>query len=80
MLYFYQTNLSDFKKNLNWTSLKKHERNIQLRVANHGRCIINLPNVSLSDQNTSVMNALSKSKFEDLCLKTTLQEIFNLKT
>merc|ERR1711997_95050 len=36
--------------------------------------------MSLTDQNTSMMNRLCKSKFENLSLKTALQEIFNFQT
>lgn len=34
----------------------------------------------LADENASVMDGLGESKFEDLGLKTSLQEIFNAKT
>lgn len=39
-----------------------------------------LPNVTLTNQDTSMMNGLGQSKFEHLCLQATLQEIFNFQT
>lgn len=39
-----------------------------------------LPDVTLTDQHTSVMDGLGQSKLEHLCLQTTLQEILNLQT
>lgn len=36
-----------------------------------------LPDVSLTDQNTGMMNGLGQSQFEDLGLQTTFQEIFD---
>lgn len=35
-----------------------------------------IPDVSLTDENTGMMDTLCKSKFEDLGLKTPLQEVF----
>lgn len=40
----------------------------------------NLPNVSLADKNTGMVNALGKSELEDLSLQPPLQEILNLQT
>ena len=37
-----------------------------------------VPDVSLPDQHTSMMNALSQAAFEHLRLQTTFQEIFDL--
>lgn len=34
----------------------------------------------LADKDTGMMDALGKSEFEDLCLQSPLQEIFNLQT
>jgi hypothetical protein len=42
--------------------------------------ILNAPNVSLSDQNTGMVNALCQSTLEHLRLQTSLQEIFNLES
>lgn len=39
-----------------------------------------VPDVSLSDKNTGVMDGLGQSKSVDAGLKTALQEIFNLKS
>ena len=39
-----------------------------------------LPNVPLSNKHTSVMNWLCQPQLEHLCLKTSLQEVFNLQT
>lgn len=39
---------------------------------------LSLPNVPLADKDTSVVDALGKSKLEDLCLKPPLQEILDL--
>ena len=39
-----------------------------------------LPNVSLSDENSGVVDRFSQSEFENLSLETAFQEIFNLKT
>ena len=39
---------------------------------------IDSPNVSLPDEYTSMMNALSQTTLEDLSLQPSLQEIFNL--
>jgi hypothetical protein len=36
--------------------------------------------VTLADENTSVVDGLGKTKLEDLSLETTFQEIFNLET
>jgi hypothetical protein len=36
--------------------------------------------VSLSDEDTGVMDGLGESKFEDLSLQSSFQEIFDLKT
>merc|ERR1712212_221853 len=38
------------------------------------------PDVTLTDQNASVVDRLGKSEFEDLSLQTTFQKIFNTKT
>jgi hypothetical protein len=38
----------------------------------------NIPDVSLTDENTSVVNRFGKTKLVDTSLKTTLQEIFDL--
>lgn len=43
-------------------------------------CVWYLPNVSLTDQNTGMMNWFGQSQFEDLGLETTLQEIFDFQT
>ena len=40
----------------------------------------NLPNVPLADKNSGVMDALGKSKLENLRLQPSLQEIFYLQT
>ena len=40
----------------------------------------NIPNVTLANLHTSVMNTLGQSKLEDLSLQTTLEEIFHAKT
>jgi len=39
-----------------------------------------LPNVPLSNKHTSMMNRLRQPQLEHLCLKTALQEVFNLQT
>lgn len=51
---------------------KKNEPLSLLSVA------LSLPNVPLADKDTSVVDALGKSKLEDLCLKPPLQEILDL--
>merc|ERR1712203_1005511 len=51
------------------------------RTTNDG--MLNLlpnPDVSLPDQDSSVVNRLSKPELENLSLQSTLQEIFNLET
>jgi hypothetical protein len=40
----------------------------------------NIPNVTLLDQNTGVMDGLGKTELVDTSLKTTLQEILNLQS
>ena len=42
--------------------------------------IHSLPNVPLSNKHTSMMNRLRQPQLEHLCLKTALQEVFNLQT
>ncbi len=37
-------------------------------------------NVSLTDEDTGVVDGFGESKFENLGLETTLEEIFNLET
>ena len=38
------------------------------------------PNMTLPDQNSSMVNTLCEAKFEYLCLQTALQEIFNFES
>ena len=40
----------------------------------------NAPNMSLSDQNTGMVNALCQTALEHLSLQTSLQEILNLES
>lgn len=39
---------------------------------------VNLPDVTLTDQHTSVMEGLGESQLEDLGLQATLQEVLDL--
>lgn len=36
--------------------------------------------MSLSDEDSSMMDALGKTQFEDLCLQSSLQEVFQFQT
>ena len=38
------------------------------------------PDVSLSDEDTGVVDRLGKAELEHLCLETTLKEVLNLET
>jgi hypothetical protein len=40
----------------------------------------NIPDMSLTNENTSVVNGLCKTKLVDASLKTTFQEIFDLES
>jgi hypothetical protein len=40
----------------------------------------NLPDVTLSNQDTGMMDTLRKAEFVDASLQTTLQEVFNLES
>lgn len=51
-----------------------NDHNFRLRKIRHQ------PDVSLSDEHTSVMNALGQPELEDLGLQTSLQEIIHTKT
>jgi hypothetical protein len=47
---------------------------------NQGNITLNLPDVALTDEDTSVMVRLGQSELENLGLETAFQEIFDLKT
>jgi hypothetical protein len=61
-------------------SLLANTDNKRLANVYKGATHSGLPDVSLLDQNTSVVNALGQTQLEDLSLKAALQEIFNLQT
>lgn len=56
--------------------------NIQhpVRVSVEYNWLLYLPDVSLTDQHTCMMDGLGQSQFEHLGLETTLQEIFDFQT
>merc|ERR1719356_185027 len=61
------------------------EVDVLLRVKSHNEAghvhnLLSNSDVTLSDEDTSMMDRLSKSKLEHLGLKTTLQEVLNLET
>ena len=61
---------------ITWRSFYKGDNLIILKKLD----FTTLPDVTLSDENASVMNRFSKSQFENLSLKTTFEEIFDGKT
>merc|ERR1719356_341230 len=63
----------------------KAEVDVLLRVKSHNEAghihnLLSDSDVTLSDEDTSMMDRLSKSKLEHLGLKTTLQEVLDLET